>query len=169
MFPLKRVLKLSASPQTGQEFIWLYRGRTARQSQYRIGVKSRAALFFPPTDNRWLGRGATGKFRAWILGMLESLSPKMRRLRYLIKAHKFALGQTAHRRAPEPPRRTPRRFFSTVNAVAKHFCYDFLPRRKCTWKPCVCFLARAFVSIRRMFASESGLGRLRMSRRLTRN
>jgi 16S rRNA (adenine1518-N6/adenine1519-N6)-dimethyltransferase len=25
--PLKKVLKLSASPQTGQEFIWLYRGQ----------------------------------------------------------------------------------------------------------------------------------------------
>ena len=39
------------------------------------------------------------------------------------------------------------------------------PRRKWTWKPCVCFFARVFVSMRRMFASESGLGRrLRMKR-----
>jgi hypothetical protein len=36
------------------------------------------------------------------------------------------------------------------------------PRRKCTWKPWVCFFARGFVSIRRMFVSELGLGRLRM-------
>jgi len=31
------------------------------------------------------------------------------------------------------------------------------PRRKWTWNPCVCFLARGFVSMRRMFCSESGL------------
>ena len=32
-----------------------------------------------------------------------------------------------------------------------------LPRRKWTWNPCVCFLARGLVSMRRMFGSESGL------------
>src|SRR5207253_6367492 len=41
-----------------------------------------------------------------------------------IKAHKFAFGQTAHRCAPEPPRRTPCPFFATANAIAKHFRYD---------------------------------------------
>ena len=43
----------------------------------------------------------------------------------------------------------------------------FTPRRKCTWKPCVCFFARALVSMRRMLGSESGLDRLRMSFCLT--
>jgi len=41
------------------------------------------------------------------------------------------------------------------------------PRRKCTWKPWVCFFARALVSMRRMLGSESGLDRLRMSVCLT--
>src|SRR5215467_6332838 len=35
------------------------------------------------------------------------------------------------------------------------------PRRKWTWNPCVCFFARGFVSMRRMFSSDRGLGRFR--------
>jgi hypothetical protein len=42
------------------------------------------------------------------------------------------------------------------------FVTTSFPRRKWTWKPCVCFFALGFVSMRRMFASEFGLGRLRM-------
>ena len=37
------------------------------------------------------------------------------------------------------------------------------PRRKWTWKPCVCFCARALESMRRMFGSESGFARFLMS------
>src|SRR5439155_5142805 len=66
------------------------------------------------------------------------------------------LNLRAARRAPSlPPQMLSLNIFVTT----------FFPRRKCTWKPWVCFFARAFVSIRRRFASESGLGRLRMSRR----
>jgi len=61
--------------------------------------------------------------------MLASFSPK-RRTSNLIEAHKFALGQTAHRCAPELPRRTPRPFLATVNAIAKHFRYNVTSAKK---------------------------------------
>ena len=75
--------------------------------------------------------------------MLASFSPKRRRLN-LIEAHKFALGQTARRCAPEPARRTPRPFLATVNAIAKHFRYDVTSAKKMHLETVGLFLRASF-------------------------
>jgi hypothetical protein len=75
--------------------------------------------------------------------MLASFSPKRRRLN-LIEAHKFALGQTARRCAPEPPRRTPRPFLATVNAIAEHFRYDVTSAKKMHLETVGLFLRASF-------------------------
>src|SRR5260370_20692765 len=75
--------------------------------------------------------------------MLASFSPKRRRLN-LIEAHKFALGQTACRCAPEPPRRTPRLFLATVNAIAQHFRYDVTSAKKMHLQTVGLFLRASF-------------------------
>jgi hypothetical protein len=75
--------------------------------------------------------------------MLASFSPK-RRLLNLIEAHKFALGQTAHRYAPELSRRTPRPFLATVNAIAKHFRYDVTSAKKMHLETVGLFLRASF-------------------------
>ena len=64
------------------------------------------------------------------------------------------LNLRAARRAPSLPPKS-----ESLNILVT----DFVPRKKCTWKPCVCFFARALVSMRRMFCSESGFDRLLMS------
>jgi len=46
--PLKKVLKLSASPQTGQEFIWLYRGQL-RDNIRRNRSEIESGAFLTPT------------------------------------------------------------------------------------------------------------------------
>jgi hypothetical protein len=75
--------------------------------------------------------------------MLASFSPKRRRLN-LVKAQKFALGQTAHRCAPELSRRTPRPFLATVNAIAKHFRYDVISAKKMHLETVSLFLGASF-------------------------
>ena len=75
--------------------------------------------------------------------MLASFSPK-RRTSNLIEAHKFALGQTAHRCAPEPPRRTPCPFFAAANAIAKHFRYDVLSAKEMHLETVGLFLRASF-------------------------
>src|SRR5260370_40301329 len=75
--------------------------------------------------------------------MLASFSPKRRRLN-LIKAHRFTLRQTAHRCAPEPPRRTPRPFFATANAIAKHFRYDVTSTKEMHLETVGLFLRASF-------------------------
>jgi hypothetical protein len=75
--------------------------------------------------------------------MLASFSPKRRRLN-LIEAHRFALGQTAHRCAPEPPRCTPRTFLATVNAIAKHFRYDVTSTKEMHLETVGLFLRASF-------------------------
>jgi 16S rRNA (adenine1518-N6/adenine1519-N6)-dimethyltransferase len=67
--PLKKVLKLSASPQTGQEFISLYRGQlrgniTPNRSEIENGA------FLPPTTiNGWVAARpenfAPGFLKCW--------------------------------------------------------------------------------------------------------
>ncbi len=90
-----------------------------------------------------MGCRATGEFRAWVLEMLASFSPKRRRLN-LIEAHNFALGQTAHRFAPESPRRMPRPILATVNAIAKHFRYDVTSTKKMHLETVGLFLGARF-------------------------
>jgi len=75
--------------------------------------------------------------------MLASFSPKRRRLN-LIEAHNFALGQTAHRFAPESPRRMPRPILATVNAIAKHFRYDVTSTKKMHLETVGLFLGARF-------------------------
>jgi 16S rRNA (adenine1518-N6/adenine1519-N6)-dimethyltransferase len=67
--PLKKVLKLSASPQTGQEFIWLYRGQlrgniTPNRSEIETG-----AFLTPTTMDGWVAARpenfAPGFLKCW--------------------------------------------------------------------------------------------------------
>ena len=67
--PLKKVLRLSASPQTGQEFIWLYRGQLRGNIRpNRSEIESGA--FLPPTAiNGWIATRpenfAPGFLKCW--------------------------------------------------------------------------------------------------------
>jgi len=67
--PLKKVLRLSASPQTGQEFIWLYRGQLRGNIRpNRSEIESGA--FLPPTAiNGWIATRpenfAPGLLKCW--------------------------------------------------------------------------------------------------------
>ena len=62
----------------------------------------------------------------------------------LFKAHKFALGQTAHGCAPELSCRTPRRFLAPIDAVAKHLRYYFCSPKKMHLKTMGLFLRASF-------------------------
>jgi 16S rRNA (adenine1518-N6/adenine1519-N6)-dimethyltransferase len=52
--PLKKVLKLSASPQTGQEFIWLYRGQLRGNIRPNRSEIESGAFLRPTTINGWI-------------------------------------------------------------------------------------------------------------------
>jgi hypothetical protein len=57
---------------------------------------------------------------------------------------KFSPGQTTQGRPLKLSRRTPRSFFSTVEAVAKHFCHNTITAKKVNLKtvrllPRACF------------------------------
>lgn len=61
--PLKKVLKLSASPQTGQEFIWLYRGEI-RGNPIPNRNEIEAGAFLPPAA-----------IDCWIAGRPKDFAP----------------------------------------------------------------------------------------------
>jgi 8-oxo-dGTP pyrophosphatase MutT (NUDIX family) len=52
--PLKKVLKLSASPQTGQEFIWLYRGQLRGNIRPNRSEIESGAFLPTTTINGWI-------------------------------------------------------------------------------------------------------------------
>ncbi len=74
---LERMVKLPASERTGQEFIWLYRGR--HNGPFRL---ARSEIdygeFFPVEHRERLAGGAPGRFRAGLRGMLAG-APRARR------------------------------------------------------------------------------------------
>jgi 16S rRNA (adenine1518-N6/adenine1519-N6)-dimethyltransferase len=67
--PLKKVLKLSASPQTGQEFIWLYRGQLRGNIRPNRSEIESGAFLPPTTINGWIAARpenfAPGFLKCW--------------------------------------------------------------------------------------------------------
>ena len=67
--PLKKVLKLSASPQTGQEFIWLYRGQLRGNIRPNRSEIESGAFLPPTTINGWVAARsenfAPGFLKCW--------------------------------------------------------------------------------------------------------
>jgi len=67
--PLKKVLKLSASPQTGQEFIWLYRGQLRGNIRPNRSEIEGGAFLSPTTINGWIAARpenfAPGFLKCW--------------------------------------------------------------------------------------------------------
>jgi 16S rRNA (adenine1518-N6/adenine1519-N6)-dimethyltransferase len=67
--PLKKVLKLSASPQTGQEFIWLYRGQLRGNIRPNRSEIESGAFLPPATINGWIAARpenfAPGFLKCW--------------------------------------------------------------------------------------------------------
>jgi 16S rRNA (adenine1518-N6/adenine1519-N6)-dimethyltransferase len=67
--PLKKVLKLSASPQTGQEFIWLYRGQLRDNIRPNRSEIESGAFLPPTTINGWIAARpenfAPGFLKCW--------------------------------------------------------------------------------------------------------
>jgi hypothetical protein len=113
---------------------------TARSAP--TAVKSKAVLLSPqrswmdgPRHDRRISR-----LDSWNVGRLTAKE----RAVSLFKAHKFALGQTAHGCAPELPCRTPRRFLAPIDAVAKHLRYYFCPPKKMDLKSMSLFLRASF-------------------------
>jgi len=75
--PLKKVLKLSASPQTGQEFIWLYRGEI-RGNPIPNGSEIEAGAFHPlAVVNCWI----TGRPEDFAPGFIECWKAYQKRAR----------------------------------------------------------------------------------------
>jgi isopentenyldiphosphate isomerase len=52
--PLERLFKLDARPETGQEFVWTYRGRAEGPFQLQPEEIEAGAWFAPATVTRWL-------------------------------------------------------------------------------------------------------------------
>ncbi len=67
--PLKKVLKLSASPQTGQEFIWLYRGQLRGNIRPNRSEIESGAFLAPTMIDGWVaarpGNFAPGFLKCW--------------------------------------------------------------------------------------------------------
>lgn len=67
--PLKKVLKLSASPQTGQEFIWLYRGQLRGNIRPNRSEIESGAFLPTTTINGWIAARpenfAPGFLKCW--------------------------------------------------------------------------------------------------------
>ncbi len=67
--PLKKVLKLSASPQTGQEFIWLYRGQLRGSIRPNRSEIESGAFLAPTMIDGWVaarpGSFAPGFMKCW--------------------------------------------------------------------------------------------------------
>ena len=70
--PLEKVLKVPASERTGQEFIWLYRGRHDGEFLLDRGEIETGRFFPPAVVTGWIS-ARPERFRARIRGMLESL------------------------------------------------------------------------------------------------
>jgi len=67
--PLKKILKLSASPQTGQEFIWLYRGRLGGNIRPNRSEIESGAFLTPTMMDGWVAARpenfAPGFLKCW--------------------------------------------------------------------------------------------------------
>jgi len=67
--PLKKVLKLSASPQTGQEFIWLYRGQLGGNIRPNRSEIESGAFLTPTMMDGWVAARpenfAPGFLKCW--------------------------------------------------------------------------------------------------------
>jgi len=67
--PLKKVLKLSASPQIGQEFIWLYRGQLRGNIRPNRSEIESGAFLAPAIIDSWVaarpGNFAPGFLKCW--------------------------------------------------------------------------------------------------------
>jgi 16S rRNA (adenine1518-N6/adenine1519-N6)-dimethyltransferase len=67
--PLKKVLKLSASPQTGQEFIWLYRGQLRGNIRLNRSEIETGAFLTPTMMDGWVAARpenfAPGFLKCW--------------------------------------------------------------------------------------------------------
>ena len=105
-------------------------------------VKSRAVFLSP--RGLWIDGlrpdRRISRLDSWNVGRLTAEE----RAVSLFKAHKFALGQTAHGCALELPCRTPRRFLPPIDAVAKHLRYYFCSPKKMDLKTMGLFLRASF-------------------------
>jgi len=67
--PLKKILKLSASPKTGQEFIWLYRGQLRGNIRPNRSEIESGAFLTPPMMDGWVAARpenfAPGFLKCW--------------------------------------------------------------------------------------------------------
>ena len=97
---LKRIVKLPASDQTGQEFIWLY--RASHDGPFELAATEiEYGAFFPARTRCADGSRPAGRFRARLRGMLERIQPKLRRKRLtpLLRTATLFRAALTHRRA----------------------------------------------------------------------